>query len=370
MSLRCWLVVASVALQTLASAQTPAPMPVKFVNPWVSAAQPSVPNDPLEVAGNAEPVQDVTQRAAAINLLNQAQFLSNLRRGHYDLKTRFTSSDGAWELEDTSPGRNIYRWTIQGPAYSAVNLFLNRVIYSNQPAAAIPLRLAQVHSAIFAHSPMYGPRATLRMASGNLNGVEVTCVLVSHTFNAKPASGPRRWEEYESCMDPKSGLLMSYSPVPGMYVLYDYSNAQHLHDIIYPGKFTITQSGQTVVEAQVESLTEGLSADAPIFTPAGLNPLGVGFPLNPPWTVQSMNFAGAPGSTPSALNAQFVVVHGMLSADHHFTDPEVLASSNPTLNQKALERATQMQNWRSDEGQNGATPQSQEVFFTTLFLVP
>jgi hypothetical protein len=346
------------------------------VNPWVSAAQPPLPEDPLEIAGNAEPVLDVAQRATAINLLNNARFLYNLRRGHYDLKTRFTaigssSSDGTWELEDTSPGRNVYRWTIQGPSYSAVNLFVNRVIYSNQPASGIPMRLAQVHSAIFGNFPMYGPRATLRMANGSLNGAQVTCVLVSHLFSTKPVSGPRRWEEYESCIDPKSGLLISYSPVPGLYILYDYSNVQHLNGVTFPGKFTITQSGQTVVEAQVESLTEGLSADAPIFNPSGLNPLGVGFPLTGPWRIQSMAFTGQPGSTVNAPNAQFVVIHGMVSPDGQFTDPEVLASSNQSLNQQALERAARPQfRQPSSEDQNGATPQSHEVFFTTLFLVP
>jgi hypothetical protein len=364
--LRSWLLVSFLTLQALAFGQTP-PAPLKFVNPWVSAAQPSVPSDPLEIAGNAEPVQDIAQRATAINLLNNAQFLSNVRRGHYDLKTHFTSSDGTWQIEDSSPARNIYRWTVQGPSYSAVNLFLNRVIYSSQPPTAIPLRLAQAHSAIFAHFPMYGPRATLRMAAASLNGVAVTCVLTSHIFNAKPVSGPRRWEEYESCIDPKTGLLMSYSPAPGMYVSYDYSSAKQLNGVIFPGKFTITEAGQPVVEAQVDSLTGDVNAEAPIYTPAGLNPLGVGFPLTPPWRMQTMFFDGPPNSTPS--NAQFVVVRGMVSPDGHFTDAEVLASSNPALNQRAVERATQPQfHMAADDGQEGATPQSHEAFLTTLFL--
>jgi hypothetical protein len=368
MPLRCWFVAVWVVSQTLASTQTPiaASMPMKLVNPWVSAAQPNVPADPLEIAGSAEPVQDVAQRATAIKLLNNAQFLSNVRRGPYDLKTQFTSSQGTWQIEDSSPGRNIYRWAIQGPSYSAVNLFLDRVIYSNQPATGIPLRVAQVHSAIFAHTPVYGPRATLRMASGNLNGMQLTCVLVSHLFNAQPAGGPRRWEEYESCIDPKSGLLISYSPVPGMYVVYDYSNAQHLGDITFPGKFTIMEAGQTVVEAQVVSLTQSVNTDASIYTPAGLNPLGVGFPLTAPWRMQEIDFAGNP--TPNAIKGQFVVVRGMVSPDGSFTEAEVLASSDPGLNQKALQRAAQRHPTTSQDGQNGATPQSHEAFVTTLFV--
>lgn len=369
MSLRYWIAAACFASSTWLLAQSPSAVttPAKPLNnPWVAAAQPNVPADPLEIATTAEPVQDTDQRAKAIKLLNDAQYLSNVRRAAYDLKTQFTSAEGTWQIEDSSPGRNIYRWTVQGPSYAAVNLFLNQVIYSNQPANGIPLRLAQVHSAIFAHYPVYGPRATLRLASGSVNGVPVTCVLVSHQLNAQPAAGPRRWEEYESCLDPQSGLLMSYSPVPGLYVAYDYSQAKHLGNITFPGKFTITEAGEPVAEAQVMSLTASADADAPIFTPAGLNPLGAGFPLTPPATLHEVAFTANPSS--SNVTAQFVVVRGMLSPDGTLSNATVLASSNPALNQRALDRAAQPRGTSSNDEQNGATPQSHEVFFTTLFL--
>lgn len=365
---RCFLFVAiCFAFQNLASAQTPAPVsaPMKFVNPWVSAAQPNVPPDPLEVAGNAEPVQDLAGRAKAINLLENSQFLSNVRRMPYDLKTHFTSSEGTWQIEDSSRGRGAYRWAVQSPSYSAVNLLLDRVIYSNQ-SAAIPLRLAQVHSAIFAHYPVYGPRATLRIAQGNLNGTQVTCVLVSHLFNAQPTSGPRRWEEYESCIDPQSGLLMSYSPVPGMYVMYDYSNSKRLRNVTFPGKFTITEAGQPVVEAQIDSLTPPAAADASLYTATGLQPLGVGFPLSAPWRMQDIVYEGKPNPNPT--QGQFVVVRGMISPDGTLTDAVVLASSNLDLNQKALERAARSNRTMPREDENGATPQSHEAFLTTLFV--
>ncbi len=103
-----------------------------------------------------------------------------MRREAYDLKMHFTSAQGTWQVEDSSPGRGVYRWTVQGP--------LDKVIYSNQAAGAIPLRVAQVHSATFAHYPVYGPRAKPRLADGSLNGKAVTCVLVSHLFNADPVS--------------------------------------------------------------------------------------------------------------------------------------------------------------------------------------
>ena len=365
MTIRHFIAV-GVALPVLVFSQTPVTPPAKFVNPWVSVAQPAIPADPLEAVTNATPVQGVEQRAAAIKLLDRAQYLSNVRReAPYDLKTQFTTSQGTWQIEDSSPGRNAYRWTVQGPSYSAVNLFLEQVIYSNQPPAGIPLRVAQEHSAIFGHYPAYGPRATLRLANGNLNGTAVTCVLVSHRFNATATIGPRRWEEYESCVDPQTGLLVSSSPVPGLYTVYDYSNAQHLGSVTFPGKFTITEAGQTVVEAQVVSLTQPKEADPALYTATGLNALGVGFLLTPPWRVEDIAFGGTPSS--QMTNAQFVVVRGMVASDGTVTEADGVASSNASLNQKALARAAQPRPMASQDGQNGATPQSHEAFFITLF---
>ena len=100
-----------------------APRPLRKVSAnSQSLALPPVPNDPLElVAGDAQPVQDAEQRAAAMNLLAKARALSNVRAYPYDLKTTFVSSgasEGSWSLEDTSPSRDIYRWSAQGPSYS------------------------------------------------------------------------------------------------------------------------------------------------------------------------------------------------------------------------------------------------------------
>jgi hypothetical protein len=206
--------------------------------PVFALAQPPVPNDPLELVTVAQPIQDADQRLAATTLLANARALSNVRAQAYDLKTTFTSngsssSDGSWTLEDISPSRGLYRWTAQGPGYSAVNLYTKGLLYSSQTSGVVPLRLAQVRAAIFFAYPATGPRASLRTAAANLGGVDVSCVLVSHTSRKSSVSG-RRWEESEYCVDPKSNLLMSYSPAPGIYVVYDYSNAIRFHHQVIP----------------------------------------------------------------------------------------------------------------------------------------
>jgi hypothetical protein len=105
------------------------------------ATEPPVPSDPLElIPGDAQPVTEVSQRAEIINLLAGAHQRSNLRAQPYDLKTTFTVSGslsaGQWQMEDMSPSATLYRWTAEGPEYSAVNLNVNRIFYSSDAAVS------------------------------------------------------------------------------------------------------------------------------------------------------------------------------------------------------------------------------------------
>jgi hypothetical protein len=337
----------------------------------LAQVQPPVPGDPLELVTDAQPVQDAEQRAAAMHLLTNARALSNVRAHPYDLKTTFVSTGaspgtdaGSWSLEDISPGREVYRWTAQGPSYSVISLHTNQLVYSNQAAGAMPLRLAQVRTAIFFVYPAIGPRASLRTGAGSLNGADVTCVLVSRTAQTKSATGGRHWDESEYCVDPTSGLLMSYSPVPGMYVAYDYANAVHFHDKIIPGKFTITAAGQKVAEAHTESVTDPGKLDPALFQPAGLEKIGAGPLMTPPWRVRTGTGAGASANG----TLQVVVLDGMVTPGGQLGEVQVLATSDAGLNQSALATAAAWKSWESqDDAQPGATPQSDEVFFTVEF---
>jgi hypothetical protein len=77
-----------------------------------TVAEPPMPSDPLELAANAQPVQDVNQRAELVNLMLTAHRRSNVREQPYDLKTAFivlgaSSSEGRWQMEDTSPSGSL-----------------------------------------------------------------------------------------------------------------------------------------------------------------------------------------------------------------------------------------------------------------------
>ncbi len=332
-------------------------------------AEPPVPADPLElVTGNAQPVQDVNQRAEIVNLLINAHQHSNVRAQPYDLRTTFrasgsSSSDGMWQMEDISPSAGLYRWTAQGPSYSSVHLNVNHVLYSNQAADSFPLRLAQVREAIFYTSPKVGALASLRIAKGSLNGVELTCALISYHTGVPAVTGGRHWDEDEYCVDPKAGALITYSLMPGLYVHYDYSKALAFHGKLIANGFTITQAGQTVIEAETESVSDPAKNPA-AFQPAGLNQIGVGPVMTGPWRLH----AGMPAPAGAAAGAKIVLLEAMQSPDGQLTEVQVLASTDPSLNGPALDYASKWQGQLTGkETEPGATPQSHPVLITVQY---
>ena len=358
--------------QSVLAGQTPARLDAPLRSGATQITEPAVPPDRLElVLGDAQLITDPNERAETVRLVTSARRHSNVRVQPYDLKTSFTalgagSSDGNWELQDTSPSANMYRWVAQGPGYSAVHLYLNKVLYSDRTSDILPLRLAQVRGAIFFTQPGLGPRATIRRSTGSLDGVELTCVLVAHRMMGRPVSGGRSWDDAEYCVDAKSNTIVTYSPIPGEYIRYDYASGIQFHDTLIPGKFTITQAGQTVVDARTVSVSDPVK-DPAAFQPAGLNTVGTGPAMSPPWHYH----ANAP--VPSGISGdqeQVVVVHGMQSPKGRLSDIELVASSNAALNDSALQYASK---WKAGPMgwvvEPGTKPQSHEVFLT-LHYVP
>jgi hypothetical protein len=334
-----------------------------------------VPYDPSElVTGDAPVIQNAEERAATLELLAKAQRLSNVRLRPYDLKTTFTSygslpSDGRWTLEDTSPGVGAYRWTAQGPSFSGVFLSLNKLLWSDQPGGAVPLRLAQVRSAIFGiyFGSGIGPFATLRVANGYLNGGELRCVLVARgsprTAQPELAKG-RSFGESEYCVDPRTGLLALYSPVPGLYIHYDYASAEHFHDLTIADRFTISEGGKTIIEARTESVSDALPKNSNLFLPTRLNPIGAGEVMEVPTLVTRTS-----GSPAGNTNVEVVVVHGILSPDGKLNEAEVLTSTNVSLDERALEHAANAPMLRMDAStQSGAAQHLREIIFTEEFV--
>lgn len=361
----------------LAIAQSPAPTPRHL--DFDKIPRPPMPVDPMElVIGDAQPVQDAQQRIAAIGLLEKAHNLSNIRAQPYDLKTSFTASgglasDGNWTLEDTSRGHK-YRWTATGPNYSGVNLYPEGSVnglYSNQPSGILPLRLLQVRSAIFFIYPMPGPQASIRTATGQLNGAVQNCVLIVIGAGRRTFSGTRNWEESEYCVDSSTGLLTQYSPAPGVFVRYDYSSAMKLHNTSVPTAFSIFENGRAVAEARTISATDPPPATDPMFETTGLTAVGSGRAMNPGWHMPIL--LPAPGQRLQGANTsaamQIVSLHGNATGDGHLTEVEILASTDQAFNQAAIDQAASFAQMRVPV-QPGATMQSSEMFLTFEFITP
>ena len=336
MGLSRWAVTFAVAIPMgILHAQGP-------VSPRVQIAEPPVPSDPLElVTGDAQPVTDAAQRAEIVDLLVKAHRNSNVRAQPYDLKTTFTISGslsaGDWQEEDIAPSGDFYRWTVAGPGYSTLNLTAHHLFYSSQQFTVLPLRLMQVHQALFRPEAVVRAHATLRIANASLDGVDLTCALVTHNAVAPAAAGGRRWEEQEWCVDPKAGTLVTYSEAPGSYVHYDYSNALQFHGRLIPNGFTITQAGETIVQAQAASVTKP-PANPEAYQTAGLNQIGEGASMAlAPWEFR-MTFPGGAGGAP-ITGTQVVAVHAMQATDGEISDAEVIASSDPvSMNRRCISR--------------------------------
>jgi hypothetical protein len=340
--------------------------------------RPPLPPDPLElVTGDAQPVQDAQQRIAAIGLLDKARGLSNVRAQPYDLKTSFVASgglasDGNWVLEDIAPKGGGYRWTAQGPNYSSINLYPASTangLYGNQPGGILPLRLTQVRSAIFFMYPGVGPQASIRTAAGLLNGVQQNCVLIVIGAGKRSFTGGRNWEESEYCFDAQTGLLSQYSPAPGLFIRYDYSSGIQFHNKFIPTAFSISEHGQVVAEARTIGVTDPPARTDAMFDTAGLTPLGAGRAMNPgmnmtiPMPVPGQRF---PTSNATAA-VQVVTLHGNLAGDGTLSEVEILASSDPGLNQAAAAQANSLAAGRV-RNQPGATAQSSELILTLAFV--
>ena len=239
-----------------------------------------IPSDPLEmVTGQVLAADASASRAAVVRLLERARNSYALRSGGhgYDLKVTFTANsggqteyDGGWEMEDVFDPKQGFRWTARAAAsYAITRISANGMLYGEETADYIPLRLQEARAALFDPIPSSGTvdRGSIRKSTAIFNGAHLACVLLSGSGNAASATSGRRWDETEECIDPQSGLLRLHSQVPGRYYAYEYSNGLRLAGHVLPRKVTVTEAGKIVTVISVDSLTELPAADPSLFVP-------------------------------------------------------------------------------------------------------
>jgi hypothetical protein len=202
----------------------------------------------------------------------------------------------------------------------------------------------------------------IRSAAASWNGAAVTCALISGVRSKATATPGRRWQEEEFCVDPKSGLLRTYSVAPGIYNVYDYANAFSFHGSTIARQISVVENGKAVLLVQLESLQDADAVD-----PASLTPTeqmrGPGVVIRGP--VRLADFVTSDQIASGAV--QPVIVHALLDVTGKAIEAESLDVENATLSEAALQRV-RTRNYGPPVGQGA--PVQREVFINVQFVAP
>jgi hypothetical protein len=261
-----------------------------LVSSAVGQSRPPVaplPSDPLELATGPTKVLDTPQlRGMVLGLLEQARqnnAMHTAGSAPFDLKVSFTSSGqnrytGSGDLEETWMSGRVWRWTAHLADYSIDRIFYKGYVFDEKAAGPMPLRMRMVRAAVF--WPVNGnfAPAYLRVATAKWDGDEVMCILRSRgptdedveteEGSSAPNSAGRRWGEREYCIDPKSGVLRTYSEAPGVYTVYDYNDVTlHFHGRTLARQISVVEGGTTVLKIRLDSIEDPHVTDANFFTP-------------------------------------------------------------------------------------------------------
>lgn len=300
----------------------------------------SIPADPLELASSRVAAAPSTaNRDDALALLRRARANYALRAGAraYDLKVSFTvnsggqtAADGDWQMEDMfDPGLGS-RWTAKGPGGNTITRIhtQDRMLYGDETAAYVPLRLQEVRAALLGPLPLADGlgRASIRTTTASYAGMELTCLLIGPRVDTK-VSGGRHWNEAEGCIDAQSGLLATASQIPGRYFAYDYSSARRFDGHVLPNKVIVTEGGKTVTTISVDSLTALDSPDPNLFVPtAAMRARGRPIVLA---GAHKITRAAPPGASPAGATPDAVCVFGVMTPDGQLMEAHSLQPSDP-----------------------------------------
>ena len=330
------------------------------------------PGDPFEAATGSATIADTPEkRSSILNLLERARQNNNLHMNGmsaFDLKVSFnvggsTPYAGAGDLEESWLSNATWKWSAHLGTYSQSRIFYNGVAYDANPHTYLPMRLAMIRQAIF--WPISGNFANqmIRVAETHWNGKALTCALISGPLAKGSLEAGRQWNEEEFCIDPSSGLLQAYSIAPGVYDLYDYSDALQFHGRSIPRRITIVENSAAVVEIQLNQLEDLTTSDATVFTPS-TDMKGPGIMIGEPMRISQSQ------STNSAMDTigviQPVIVHAALDAGGKVLEAEALQWSNSALSQAAL-KLVKNTNYGPARGRETL---QRDVFINVQFVSP
>ncbi len=329
-----------------------------------------VPPDPLElVTGPTQIPANAEQRGALVALMDRAveRYSLHARGGPaHILQISFNATastlypGGAGQLRETWTSGENWRWDGNLGGYSLLRISSNAAVYDQNPNSVIPLRLKMLANAVFA--PIQGAprRETLRSATVEWKGAPITCILTSGQGNAQTGATGRQWYETEYCIDPATGLLDLYSIAPGIYTVYDYTNALPFHGRVLPGKVAISENGTTVMDAQLTGIADADATAAGLLTPtAQMIAQGPATALALPsrFAMRGPNPLRGPVIQP-------VIVHAVIDTAGRVRESEALQTSG--LSAEALNFVTGMK-FPPLQPASGAAPLEREAFINVRF---
>jgi hypothetical protein len=139
-------------------------------------------------------------------------------------------------------------------SYSLARISSNGAIYDSNQNNMIPMHFKLLTDAVFAP----------------IEGAQITCIPESDRGNAQVG----RQDANRTKGNTESIPLPGFS----IYAVYDYANALKFHGRMSPGRITISEYGNTVVDAQLTSIADKNQANTNPFTPtAQMISQGAGF---------------------------------------------------------------------------------------------
>jgi hypothetical protein len=300
-----------------------------------------VPPDSFELVTGATQIPSTPEeRSAVLALVERARQNADLHAAGsaaFSLQVSFNASGnvlatGAGEMEETWFSPTTARWTARLGDFSIERIFNGGRIFDDKLATFIPIRVQMLRSAIFWPINFQQAHTLIRTATANWRGKELTCILTSGEMaDATPTPG-RRWIEREFCIETKTGLLQILSDAPGVYVVYDYSNALKFHGRVLPRQFSIVEGGSTVLDVHLESLADAISSPDALTPSAQMKTHGPG-----PLLGGTIRFPRIVPVAPGAAVVQPVIVHVILDRNGKVGDAELVENSGVALGQSALD---------------------------------
>jgi len=332
---------ASVRLEPLRETSTPAlpatapPLAAPRAPALKASSVPQAEEWAEPIVGSIATASSPAERAAVLALLEQARQNSDLHIAGtppYHLESTFEASGpvaevGRGELSETWMSGKRWRWTAMLGGYSSVRIGSGRTGFDVDAVGPLPMRVHMLRRVIFGPVPA-STAGRVRVASAQVAGTPVTCVLLGPATNAEPPV--RQWQEDEYCVD-AAGLLRVHSPALGAYTRLDYGRPLRFGGRVLPGELRAYIGGVEVVRAHLSIRPAGDPGDAPFTPTAEMMARG----LAPTTGVAQKVLLHAPAADVNP-GAPITVVHAAVDASGIVLEAEVV-SGDPHQSPAALD---------------------------------